>query len=277
MAATLFGEAVVSRSRSGGVVDLIYILHGTDDDTEVRDAVLVGSSAIAPTTYDGLQRQDSEIQIDPLVVDSAAGSGWWTVRVPYSVAEWGFNIGTDSYTFDTSGGTQHITHSRNVAAKYPDAAPDIGGANGGPIGATADGVAGVDWPVGQYEWEETHIFSWADINDAYKDAVALLTGRVNDATFRNCDAGEALFLGARGGKLPDETAAITFRFAKSPNATDLNVGEITGIDKEGWQYLDVIYEPKELGADPNQIVIQQPKFVYVHDIAFRGDFSTLGI
>jgi hypothetical protein len=274
MAATLFGESVSSRSLSGGVIDLVYFFYGTDDDAEVLTAALSAS----PTTHNGLERKSNDISITPIFVES--NEGWWEARVPYGVAEWGFNVGSDSYSFDTSGGIQHLTQSYELVAKYPTGAPlgTTGENNGGaPIGATADGVAGVDLPVGQFEWEETHIFSWGDIDDTYKDKLAELTGRTNDATFQNCAEGEALFLGARGGKLPDNTGAITFRFAKSKNVTGLVVGDITGIDKKGWEYLDVFYEPKDIGSFPDKITIMVPKYVYIHRVTFKGDFSDLGI
>jgi hypothetical protein len=77
--------------------------------------------------------------------------------------------------------------------------------------------------------------------------------------------------------LPDNTGAITFRFAKSKNVTGLVVGDITGIDKKGWEYLDVFYEPKDIGSFPDKITIMVPKYVYIHRVTFKGDFSDLGI
>jgi hypothetical protein len=225
MPATLFGEAAVSRSRSGGVVDLIYIFNGTADDDDVMTAVL----ATAPATHNGLERQANDIQIEPLYVQSDADDGWWTARVPYSVSQWGFQTGTDSFTFDTSGGTFHTTHSREVVNSYAEGAgtpPDIGGANGGPIGH---------------------------------------------------DAGEAIFLGARGGRLPDNTAAITFRFAAGENVDDLMIGDIGPITAEAWHFVDVHYEDVVIGSGADTIIAKQPKYVYVHRVYFKGVFTDLGI
>jgi hypothetical protein len=270
MSATLFGEAAVSRSRSGGVIDLIYIFSGTDDDADVLAATLSN----APSTHDSLVRQDNDIQIEPLTVSD--GSGWWTSRVPYSVAQWGFQTGTDSFTFDTSGGTFHTTHSREVLNSYAAAggtAPDIGTTNGGPIGQNGEGV---DVFVPKDEWEETHIFSWGDI-DSIHDTVKELTARTNDASWRGHDEGEVIFLGARGGRLPDNTAAITFRFADGKNVTDLQVGDIGPISAKAWEYVDVHYEDVELGTGADKILAKQPKYVYVHRLYFKGTFTDLGI
>jgi hypothetical protein len=274
MPATLFGEAATSRSLSGGIVDLVYFFNGTDDDDEVRDAVL----STSPTTHNGLERKTNDIQIDPMTVSD--GSGWWTARVPYGNAEWGFQTGTDSYTFDTSGGTFHATHSREVLERHPIEAPDISSPgssdsnSGGPIGQNGEGV---DVFVPKLEWEETHIFAWSDIDGSYKDTLSLLTGTTNDGDFRECAAGEAIFLGARGGRLPDNTGAITFRFAKGKAVNDLMIGDLGPIAAGPWDYVDVHYEEAVIGADEYKVVGRIPRSVYVHRIYFRGHFPDLGI
>lgn len=274
MPATQIGEAYLSRSRSGMTLDLVYLYEGTDDEAEVRTQVL----ADAPSTHGGLSRQTNDIDIDPVHV--ADGGGVWVARVPYSTNEWGFNTGAESYFFDTSGGIQRITHSKEVVNSYAASGtpPNIGGAAGGPIGREGEGI---DIPVAQFEWEETHIFSWGDINAAYKRRVKELTGRVNNAAFGDQDEGEVLFLGARGGRLPDNTAAITFKFAASENTASgegIDVGDMTDIQKEGWEYLDVWFEDAPIGdPGPNQIMAKKPKFAFVHRVFDKDDFSDLGI
>jgi hypothetical protein len=53
---------------------------------------------------------------------------------------------------------------------------------------------------------------------------------------------------------PTEDWEIAFKFAASPNATDLTVGDITGIEKKGWEYLWVRYAD----AEDEETLIQQP-------------------
>jgi hypothetical protein len=273
MPATLFGEAATSRSLSGGIIDLVYFFNGTDDDDDVLDAVL----STSPTTHNGLERKTNDITIDPMTVSD--GSGWWTARVPYGVAEWGFQTGSDSYTFDTSGGTFHTAHSREIVHSYAASGdpPDIGSTGGGPIGQHAEGV-GVFIP--KLEWEETHIFSWGDIDNSYKQMLRRMTARTNDSAWRDCAAGEAIFLGARGGRLPDGTAAITFRFASDDNkvaADNYFVDDIGPIEFEAWDYVDVHFEDPVLGEDENTALMKKARFVYVHRLYFKGDFTDLGI
>jgi hypothetical protein len=211
-----------------------------------------------------------------------SGDGWWTARVPYGVAEWGFQTGSDSYTFDTSGGTFHARTSREVVHSYasggPSATPpDIGGANGGVIGPNGEGV---DVFVPKNEWEETHIFSWGDIDNDFKALLRRMTARTNDAPWRDCAEGEAIFLGARGGRLPDNTGAITFRFASGTNivaADNYYIGDIGPIEAGAWDYVDVHFEGQDLGDGENKALMKTPRFVYVHRMYFKGDFTDLGI
>ncbi|MFN4261629.1 MAG: hypothetical protein ACK4RK_20290 [Gemmataceae bacterium] len=73
--------------------------------------------------------------------------------------------------------------------------------------------------------------------------------------------------------LGTEDWEIIFRFAASPNATDLTVGDIQGIEKKGWEYLWVRYADAE---DENTLV-KQPIAAYVERVYDYGDFSLLGI
>ncbi|MBC7077795.1 MAG: hypothetical protein H5T92_05745 [Synergistales bacterium] len=84
-----------------------------------------------------------------------------------------------------------------------------------------------------------------------------------------------LFLGASGSKRGEEDWEITFRFAASPNATGLTVGEITGIAKKGWEYLWVRYADDV--DDDAKVLVKRPIAVYVEQVYQYGDFSQLEI
>ena len=142
-----------------------------------------------------------------------------------------------------------------------------------PLGVTKDSVDGTDITVPVYNFTETHHIPVANVTNAYKTALFLLTGRTNNATFRGFAAGEVLFLGASGSQRGFEDWEITFRFAASPNVTGLSVGDITGIAKEGWQYLWVKYADTESDG----AIVKQPVAVYVEKVYESGDYSALGI
>jgi hypothetical protein len=184
--------------------------------------------------------------------------------------------GDSTFSFDTGGGTQHITQSIATLNKYISSGtpPDFKGA----IGVTADNVEGVDITVPVYNFSETHYIDPDDVDDAYKGAIFNLTGKVNNAPFRGLAAGECLFLGASGsrrGRGADDPWEITYRFAGSPNRTGLSIGGISGINKKGWEYLWVRYQ--DTVDDLSNHLVKQPLAVYVEKVYEEGDFTTLGI
>ena len=81
--------------------------------------------------------------------------------------------------------------------------------------------------------------------------------------------------GPAGSKRGDEDWEITFRFAASPNKTGLTVGDITGIDKKGWEYMWVRYADAEDATA--KAIVKKPVAVYIEKVYEEGDFSQLGI
>jgi len=246
-------------------VELAYIVSGTDDDIAAKGALL----SATPIWYDGLVRQN--LSIEPL------GPGMWDGKVRYGRMEKQPETGESTYQFDTGGGTQHITQSIETIGAYSadDDPPDFGGA----IGVTHDNVEGVDITIPVYQFSETHYLPAAVVTNAYKGLLFYLTGKVNSAPFRGCAAGECLFLGASGsrrqqGQNPnDGDWEITFKFAASPNAVNLQIGDITVASKKGWEYLWVRYEDAE---DAN-VLVKKPTAAYVEKVYEDGNFSSLGL
>jgi len=242
-------------------VDLLLIIRGSDDDVAVKVAALDNT----PLAYDGLVRQSAHVkQLGPLL---------WEGSVRYGKRKRDPETGESSYQFETGGGTQHITQSLGTSRYAPDGQTpaDFKGA----IGATADSVEGVDITVPQYSFSETHYLPMEVVTAGFKAALFALTGRVNAATFRGFAAGEVIFLGATGAKRGEEDWEITYRFAASPNVTDLTVGDITGIAKGGWQYMWVLYEDQD--DTTAKKLVKRPVSVYVETVYYSGDFSLLGI
>jgi hypothetical protein len=219
-------ERVDSRSATESpdspTTDLLYVVQGTDDDIDVRTSV----EATAPSFYLGLIIQDYHIE--------PVGAGIWNISVRYGKAQ-RKETGSSSFSFDTGGGTQHITQSRETVGAY--AASGTPPNFKGGIGVTTDAVEGTDVTVPIYSFSETHYIPVASVTNAYKAVLFALTGRTNGGSFRGFAAGEVLFLGASGSQRGEDDWEITFRFAASPNVTGLSVGDITGIAKGGWHYL----------------------------------------
>ena len=244
-------------------VELHYLVKGTDNELLAAQAV----RTTAPATHNGLDR--GEITLEPI------GPTQWEATVQYIPPDsQQMEPGDSSYSFDTGGGTQHITHGKQTMGTYAPpgkTAPDFDGA----IGVTQDSVEGVDITVPVYRFSETHVKTDAQVTSAYKGTLFNLTGKTNNGSFKGFAAGEVLFLGASGSKRSDGDWEITFNFAASPNKTGLTVGSITGIAKKGWEYLWVRYADEvDSGA---KMLVKKPVGAYVEKVYDEGDFSGLGI
>lgn len=256
-------EKFDSREATIGVespsIDLLYIVQGTNDDSVVKSTV----EANIPAIYGGLLFQDYHI--------APQGGDVWEVSVRYGKKE-PKETGESSFSFDTGGGTTHITQSLSTVNGYAPSgfnAPNFKGA----IGVTHDSVEGTDITIPVYNFTETHYISAALVTGAYKATLFSLTGRTNNAAFKGFATGEVLFLGASGSLRGEDDWEITYRFAASPNVTGLTVGDITGINKKGWEYLWVRYAD----AENEQVLVKQPIAAYVERVYEEGDFSGLGI
>ena len=259
-------EKFDSRTSAAGEnpsVELKYVVAGTASDIDAKAAL----AATAPIAYDGLVRQSWDVE--PV----GDGSAFWNGTVRYgrydnSPPE----TGDSSFSFDTGGGTQHITQSLETVARHAPAgqtAPDFGGA----IGVTHDAVEGVDTTVPVYRFSETHYVADSAVTPEYKANLFLQTGKVNDITFKGFAPGEVLFLGASGSQRGDEDWEITFYYAASPNVTDLTIGAITNIAKKGWEYLWVRYE--DAADDDAKCVVKRPVQVNIEEVYEPASFTAL--
>ncbi len=247
-------------------VELRYVIRGTNDDIEARNALLAGS----PATYDPWGSGLIFLPRDTVTVQPVGDLLW------EGIVRYGQVPQTDAavFSFDTGGGTQHITHSRATIARYApygQVAPDCKGA----IGVTPDSVEGVDITVPVYQFAETHYLADAVVTPAYKATLFALTGAVNSQPFKGLAAGECLFLGAAGTQRGQGDWELAYRFAASPNVTNLTIGDITGISKKGWEYLWVRYADTE--DTTAKVLVKRPAAVYVEQVYPYGDLTALGI
>ena len=89
----------------GASTDLRYIIRGTDDDSAARDALVANS----PAFYNLLIRQSAHI--------ARLGEDTWEGTVRYGTNS-PPQTGQSSFSFDTGGGSQHITQGRGTVARY---------------------------------------------------------------------------------------------------------------------------------------------------------------
>jgi hypothetical protein len=266
-----------SRKVAEGNISCTFLISGTNDQTAAANALM----ADAPTTLECLRRYWFP-GVEPVWSDDVQVDGLWTGTVVY-MAWPRLEINIQTITASTSGGTQHIKCSRNTAGKYSASgdAPDMGGC----IGASKDGVEGVDIIVPVFNFKVRKALP----GKPNFSALYNLTGKINSGAFTVHDnwngesvsvaAGECLF---RGAEVPeprkeDGACEVTYDFSASPNMSNLQVGPIGSISKNGWQYLWVFFVNQIIGSGDTQILAPQPKFVYVEDVYQSGDFSALGL
>jgi len=265
---------------------LHFVILGTpeagDDEENLDTGALAALTAVlsSTVTVDGKTLSKVGRKINPVSVwdvdalGAPGGTMIWEGEAEYALFSRTFkSIGESSYSFDTGGGNQHITQSISTTNSYPAGAEGGGAINSD--GATR--VEGVDIVVPVYNFSETHYLANATVDAVdptnYKQGLFNLTGKVNAAAFKGFAAGEVLFLGASGSQRGTEDWEITFKFAASPNTTGRTVGSITGIDKKGWEYMWVQYQPS---AGTGRL-LSVPVAVHVEKVYEDGDFSTLGI
>lgn len=191
------------------------------------------------------------------------------------------------FSFDSTGGTEHITVSKETVEKYGSTyalavlgqPPDFSGA----IGVNGDSVDGCDIVVPVFkvtaDWyppvefvTNEQILKWVG-----------LTGKVNWSPWRGFDTGEVLFLGVTGGQRSLDDWEIKFHFIISPNVVydannpsekpGLTVGNIEHITKNGHEFLWVRFREAEDGSN----LVKRPAYAYTERVYEFGDFEQLGI
>lgn len=246
-------------------------LTGSDDEQAASTAFVL----YLPTTIDFygdgsliLPRQEWRLEHRSL--------NMWDAKATYASRQRQAQTGDNLLSFDTTGGTQHITQSRATRAAYfaagATSAPDFKGG----INASAESVEGIDITTPSFNFARTVYKPSVLITNAYVQVLKDMTSAVNQAPFYGFDAGEVLFMGARGQQRPQLDWEVAFQFSAQNNDSNINVPGIAGqISKFGWEYLWVLREPKVDSV--NKTMVQVPKAAYVEQLYLYGDFDLLGI
>jgi len=268
-----------------------YKVFGTTDDTVVHaeaNAYITGQ--LAYWQYPG--QPNVQLRAESYSV-SYLGDDAWQVSISYEKQGAEDDDQRDplkrSRSFDTSGGSQHITQAaggtvttsggttvtQGSERRYPSGtAPSMNNA----IGVDGSSVNGVDIVVPALTWTETYDVPHQYVTANYIKSIAALTGTVNNGAFRTFAAGEVLFMGCSGSQEWDDQRGngpwtLSYKFVASPNVTEQTIGDITGIVKNGHEYLWVRYEDAVSTND----LVKKPKYVYVNKVYRDGNFSGLGI
>lgn len=154
--------------------------------------------------------------------------------------------GVTSYDFSIALDTVHIDLSPARVAAYAlaghTAPSDLN------IGVNLDGeIGGVDILVPTAGFGVIIRPPNGLVTEAYRILCGGLVGKVNNANFAGRPAGEVLFAGLRGGTRTDGDSELRLEFLERRNAASITIGGITGVSKEGWDYLwpwrERVYDP----------------------------------
>lgn len=231
---------------------------GTQDESFVHAYAMAATSAIYPTIYGSLYRQD--IRVTP------NGFNQWGVSVPYARKGNKPPTGQWTFSFDTTGGSFHIKASKETVNSYGTSPPDYKQL----IGVNGDDVEGADIVIPALKINVTYKHPQGVVTIGMAKTLARLTGKVNNSTMLTCDAGEVLYLGSTGSDGSEAEAEVGYQFAMSENLQGQVIGAITGIEKDGW---DVAWIKWKDAVDGGKAV-KQPEFIYVERVYERVDLAS---
>lgn len=272
---------LISQTATGKSVSQDWVCEGA---TDIEDARAMAFAA-SPATFDFNGVTMNRKADDPSVrnaTDDPANKDDYIVTVVYGVdelqasaeqaeqavaAEDALVAGTAVWSFSIGGGQIHVTTGESIST-FGDVETDVLGV----VGASKDGVAGVDIP------NNALVFSLKKrlvVTAAVVATIKATAGKVNTDAFKGLAAGECLFLGVQAGDFPlDVKAELTYNFAVQDNVAGLMIPGIpVAIDKDGWEYLDLYYE-KKAGS---KTLIHKPVGAQVLAVLKTAAFAPLGL
>lgn len=242
-------------------------LGDTVNEVSVRDFLLTGG---VPSTFEGL----------PLVevrVDDRINAISYKATVRYqgdSIAlepEEEEEVDPNVVTFNTIGGTIHITQAKQVVSSGGDVSEQLGLA----INWDGEKVQGIDITSPVFGLAITAILEDEQVTNEFINNLHELTGTINRDDFRGFGFHEFLFLGATGSQQVEKGPwDVTYNFSGRRSELDIPVGDFIAA-KRGWDYLSIVYEKVE-DTEAKALVSKVKSFTVLR-VYDESDFSTLGI
>lgn len=254
-----------------------YWIDDAADIEEARDAVL----ATAEATWD-IGGGTTLVLLPESCEAFEIGEEW------FGVAHYGTEDdqqstggGETSFSFDTTGATEHIVASKATVGAFAAAGEAANVADNGNLIGVGDGenVEGVDIPVPKLGFTVTKSFPISQATGAYIKTLATVGVNADAATITTDDgvtiegeAGELLYFGAVGGA-KNGKLEVQFLLGFSPNIANRTIGDIAGITAKGWEY---IWARRRHVVVNNRLTVK-PIAAYVEQVFDPIDFAALGI
>lgn len=245
-----FHERPVSRSTTHAQPSYTanYMASGTNDAAFVKSFALAATPAVVSTVQGTLYRQDLQIE--------SQGHELFYITVPYGPRK--NETGQFRLTFDTTGGTVHITASKETVGKFPSDAAN----HKQLIGVHGDNVDGTDIVIPALRISVVFRHPLGMITIPQIKNLAGYTGCVNSDTFLTFAPGEVLFLGASGSEGSDAETEVTYQFACSQNVSGLSIGDVASVVKKGHEVAWIAYKDDTDDGKP----VKRPQAVYVERV-----------
>lgn len=178
----------------------------------------------------------------------------WELETLYTV-----HVNTPIFTFNTAGGTQHILAALQHVQTYnwdPNTSTQTTNPTpqDGLLNVTDQGVEGLDIDIGGFEFQITIYLTL--VTYTYLELLQSLTDTVNANVFSasvdgvpfTWQIGECRFKGATGSFRAFGDYEITLNFngnrnQNTANGNAITIGPVTGIQKNGQDYLWVDFQP----------------------------------
>lgn len=272
---TAEGESVVDSNLRATEHEILYLVSGARNRQEafqaVRDAAPDKVDELVKRRYRFEKFNGDSMEVTAIYEEPEEDGG---TDDPTS----GLVTARARISFDTSGGTQHITTALATLAKYSPGPggslmKDPGSSIGwnGKTGGEAE-YAGVDIVVPNVRKVVTQTISKP--STAYENLVIDMTGTVNSDKFLGRDPGEVLFLGASWNDEGENPVQATYNFAIRRNEVGKDVHGVK-CTKKGWEYVwDIIKTKKETDTSPVVVTVEG---IYVSKVYEEKPFRKLGI
>lgn len=244
----------------------VIIIHGVEEENDALRYLDEYVSEVLQVDGKEIKLISSEIEQEEQEI--------WKASVKYKTpASIVINDTNDrTFSFSINASTQHITHSKKTTGKYSNGEeiPDFKNA----IGITPDNeIVGCDILLPEFQFQDQQEISAGSVNMALIKKWAQLVGKVNSSSFFEFSPGEVLFMGCEGSRKNGEAYNVTFHYSVSTNANNLTIGDISGIEKKGWDYLWVYSQTAK--DETEKFIVKRPRYVFTEQVYDTGDFSIL--
>lgn len=244
---------------------------GTDDVADITAAV----QAVVPLLVGDYTLRN--IDFDPIAPDQIDATARYelasgSVTDPEEPPD--PEVTPPEFSLEISLGTARITNSREVMG-FGQASGETIPSNGTLLGVQADGsIEGIEIPQVQSSFSELWYWPTNLLTNSYRMTLEALAGTVNfGGTFRSRAAGSVMFAGATLTTVAGGVTPVRYHFQYSPPLVSFSVGDLTGINKAGWDYIEWFHKD-EIASDK----LKRKLIGYrTHRVFASGNFASLGI